>query len=122
MRLSCIVSANDTPDKLERAGFHTVKSEFVDAPVISELPMTLECKLLKFNEDGNVIGEIVNVCADESILDESGKIDPSKLEAITYDASTALISASATLSVKRLSTAKRYIFAFLPRDSRGFFL
>lgn len=80
-----IVSANDTPDKLERAGFHTVKSEFVDAPVISELPMTLECKLLKFNEDGNVIGEIVNVCADESILDESGKIDPSKLEAITYD-------------------------------------
>lgn len=80
-----IVSANDTPDKLERAGFHTVKSEFVDAPVISELPMTLECKLLKFNEDGNVIGEIVNVCADESILDEGGKIDPSKLEAITYD-------------------------------------
>lgn len=80
-----IVSANDTPDKLERAGFHTVKSEFVDAPVITELPMTLECKLLKFNEDGNVIGEIVNVCADESILDESGKIDPSKLEAITYD-------------------------------------
>lgn len=85
MRLSRIVSANDTPDKLERAGFHTVKSEFVDAPVISELPMTLECKLLKFNEDGNVIGEIVNVCADESILDEGGKIDPSKLEAITYD-------------------------------------
>ena len=80
-----IVSANDTPDKLERAGFHTVKSEFVDAPVISELPMTLECKLLKFNEDGNVIGEIVNVCADESILDEGGKIDHSKLEAITYD-------------------------------------
>lgn len=80
-----IVSANNTPDKLEKAGFHTVKSEFVDAPVIAELPMTLECKLLKINEDGNIIGDIVNVCADESILGEDGTIDPAKLEPITYD-------------------------------------
>lgn len=80
-----IVSANDVPDKMEKAGFTTVKSEFVDAPLINELPMALECKLVKFNEDGNVIGEIVNVSADESILDENGKIDAAKLDAIIFD-------------------------------------
>lgn len=80
-----IVSANDVPDKFERAGFHAVKSEFVNAPLIDELPMALECKLVKFNEDGICIGEIVNVSADEKILDENGKIDPAKLEAICYD-------------------------------------
>lgn len=80
-----IVSANDEPNKMEKAGFHTVKSEFVNAPIISELPMALECKLLKINEDGRIIGEIVNVSADESILGENGNIDPSKLQAISFD-------------------------------------
>lgn len=80
-----LVSGNDTPDKLERAGLHTVKSGYVDAPVIEELPMALECRLVKYTEDGNIIGEIVNVSADESILDENGSIDPAKLQAITFD-------------------------------------
>ena len=82
-----IVSANDVPNKLEKAGFHTTKSEFVDAPLIDELPMAVECKLLSYEEEsGCMIGEIVNVCADESILDEKGSIDPAKLRPITYDA------------------------------------
>ena len=80
-----IVSANDVPDKFARAGFHAVKSEFVNAPIIEELPMTVECKLLKFNEDGICVGEIVNVSADESILDESGKVDAKTLDPICYD-------------------------------------
>lgn len=80
-----MVSAKDTPEKMEKAGFTTVKSDFVDAPVINELPLTLECKLVKFNEDGNVIGEIVNVCADEKILDENGNVDAKKLDAIIFD-------------------------------------
>ena len=70
-----IVSANDVPDKFKRAGFTHTKSDFVNAPVITELPMTLECKLVKFNEDGICIGEIVNVSADESILDEKERIN-----------------------------------------------
>lgn len=74
-----LVSANEVEDKLERAGFHTTKSEFVDAPLINELPMTLECKLIKVNEDGNIIGEIVNVNADDSVLGEDGMIDATKL-------------------------------------------
>lgn len=80
-----IVSANDEPNKFEKAGFHHVKSEFVNAPIITELPMTVECKLLKFNEDGICIGEIINVSADESVLGENGKIDAQKLEPIIYD-------------------------------------
>ena len=80
-----IVSANDVPDKLNRAGFHTTKSEFVNAPLIDELPMAVECRLLKFNEDGICIGEIVNISADESVLDSEGKVDAKKLDPIIYD-------------------------------------
>lgn len=83
-----IVSANDVPDKFDKAGFHAVKSEFVNAPIIEELPMTLECKLIKFNEDGICIGEIVNVSADERVLDEDGKVDAGKLNPILYDSVT----------------------------------
>ena len=80
-----IVSANDVPDKFARAGFHATKSEYVNAPIIDELPMTVECKLVKFNEDGICIGDIVNISADESILDEKGRIDAKKLDPIIYD-------------------------------------
>lgn len=84
-----IVSASNTPDKMEKSGFTTTKSEFVDAPLINELPLALECKLVKFNEDGNVIGEIINVSADESILDENGNVDAKKLDAIIFDPANA---------------------------------
>ena len=81
-----IVSANDVPDKFEKTGFHTIKSEFVDAPLINELPMALECRLISYDEEScRLVGEIMNVSADESILDEQGKIDPMKLDPITFD-------------------------------------
>ncbi len=83
-----IVSANEEPQKFQKAGFHAVRSELVNAPIIEELPMTLECKLIKFNEDGICIGEIVNVSAEECVLDENGRIDAKKLEPIIYDSST----------------------------------
>lgn len=80
-----MVSANNTPDKMEKAGFTTEKSSFVDAPIICELPMAMECRLIKVNEDGNIIGEIINISADESILGEDGMIDAAKLRAISFD-------------------------------------
>ena len=80
-----VVSGNDVPDKLARCGFHTTRSEFVDAPLIDELPMALECKLVSYDpETCRLVGEIVNVCADESVLTD-GKIDPAKLRPITFD-------------------------------------
>ncbi len=80
-----IVSGNNVSDKMTKAGLTTVKSKLVNAPIINEFPMTIECKLLKFNEDGICIGEIVNVSADEKVLDAEGQIDVTKLEPITYD-------------------------------------
>lgn len=80
-----LVSGNREPDKLKKAGFTATKSAFVDAPVIDQLPMALECEYVKTTEFGQVIGKIVNVCADESVLGESGKIDPSKFRPITFD-------------------------------------
>ena len=83
-----LVSANDVPNKIEKAGFHTVRSDFVNAPIIKELPMTVECRLLKFNEDGICIGEIVNVSAEEEILDERGRVDAKRLDPIIYDSAS----------------------------------
>ena len=81
-----LVSGNKEPEKFAKAGFHATKSEFVDAPLIDELPMALECEVISYDaETCRLVGRIVNVCADESILDESGKIDVAKLRPITYD-------------------------------------
>lgn len=81
-----IVSGNDTPDKLQRAGFHVTKSAFVDAPLIDELPMALECRLVRYDaQSGQLVGEIVNVCADDRVLNDAGDIDPAKLRPITFD-------------------------------------
>ena len=80
-----IVSGNKVPDKLAVCGLHTEKSDLVDAPIILELPMTLECSVKSYDPDTcRLIGEIVNVSADESVLTD-GKIDPEKLRPITYD-------------------------------------
>lgn len=78
-----IESAGKVPNKFEIAGFHATKSEFVNAPLIDELPMALECKVKSY-ENEILVGEIVNITADESIL-TNGKIDPKKLKPIAYD-------------------------------------
>lgn len=80
-----IVSANKEPDKLKKAGFTTEKSGFVNAPIIKELPLTLECKFDSVTENGNIIGEIVNISADESILGSDGSIDVMKLKPISFE-------------------------------------
>lgn len=81
-----VVSGNKVPDKFARAGFTATKSEFVNAPIIDQLPMTMECELISYDpEMCTLTGRIVNVSADESILDENGKIDPAKLRPITFD-------------------------------------
>ena len=82
-----IVSGDKVPGKLEKTGWHTTKSEFVDAPIINELPMALECEFLSYDDNtGLLLGKIVNVCAEERIL-TNGKIDLSKFHPITYDPS-----------------------------------
>ena len=79
------VSGNDTPDKMEKAGFTTEKSRFVDAPVIRELPVALECQYVRTTQEGNIIGRIVNISADDAVLDDGGKIDVEKLQPIAFE-------------------------------------
>ena len=86
-----IVSGNDVPDKVARAGFTFTPSPNVDAPIINEYKMALECRVVTFDEDENggarVVGEVVNMSADESILDEDGNIDLGKLQPVIFDSS-----------------------------------
>ena len=79
-----IVSGNTEPDKIKKAGWTVTKSEFVDAPVINELPMTLECEVAQMSEKSDyIVGNIINVSADESVLTD-GKIDCAKLKPVCY--------------------------------------
>lgn len=83
-----IATSNKMEDKFERTGLHAVKGDKVDAPVIEEYPLTLECKVVEFQDQPyglRVLGEIVSVLADESVLDEKGKIDAGKLHAFAFD-------------------------------------
>ena len=79
-----IVSANNTPDKFAKTGWTTTKSNLVNAPIINELPLTLECTLIKIVDDEKYFFRIENVIADENILTD-GKIDLNKFQPITYD-------------------------------------
>lgn len=83
-----IASANKMADKFARTGLHAVKSTRVDAPVIEEYPVTLECTLERVEQEPyglRILGRIVNVLADEKVLDEKGKIDAGKIHAFVFD-------------------------------------
>ncbi len=83
-----IATGNKMEDKFERSGLHAVKSGRVDAPVVEEFPLTLECKVAECQHTAygfRVLGEIVNVLADEKVLDEKGKVIPEKLNAFVFD-------------------------------------
>ena len=81
-----ITSGNRVPDKFARAGFHATASAFVNAPLIDELPMAMECELISYDpESCRLVGRIVNVSADEAVLNKRGKVDPMKLRPITFD-------------------------------------
>lgn len=76
------------PDKFERSGLHAIKSDKVDAPIAEEFSLTLECKVVEIQHDKSrfrVLGEIVNVLADETVLDAKGNVDPTKLNAFVFD-------------------------------------
>lgn len=80
-----IASGNKESDKVKKAGFTVTNSEKVDAPIINELGLCLECELVSYDvKTGCLVGNIVNVCADEAVLN-GDKVDADKLEPITYD-------------------------------------
>ena len=83
-----IATGNKTPDKFERTGYHAVRSNRVNAPVIDEFPVAMECELAEVVETETmycIVGKIVNVAAEESVLSENGKVNPAKLNALIFD-------------------------------------
>lgn len=83
-----IATGNKMSDKFERSGLSAVKSGKVDAPIVEEFPLTLECRVVEAKNEVygfHVIGEIVGVLAEDSVLDERGKVDPAKLNAFVFD-------------------------------------
>lgn len=83
-----IASGTRVEDKFERTGMHAVKSAHVDAPIVEEFPLTMECKVVELQNTVygfRVLGEIVNVVADENVLDENGKVNAGKLNAFCFD-------------------------------------
>jgi flavin reductase (DIM6/NTAB) family NADH-FMN oxidoreductase RutF len=81
-----IATGNKVEDKFEKSGLHTTKSEFVDAPIIDELPFAVECRLKSYDEENwRLVGEIVNVSLDERILGENGKVSFEKFHPLAFD-------------------------------------
>ncbi len=83
-----IASGNTMPDKFERTGYKAVKSSFVDAPIVEEFPVVMECELAEVVDTESmycIVGKIVNTAAEESVLSENGKVDPVKLQALIFD-------------------------------------
>ena len=78
-----VVSANNTPNKFKNSGLTAAKSTNVDAPIINEFPICIECEFVDYQDCG-VIGKVVNVSAEERVFN-GDKIDISKVEAIVFD-------------------------------------
>ena len=84
-----IVSAKNDPQKIQKTGWVAIEAENVNAPVFTNFPMTLECRILRKideTEDGyNIVAEIVNILVDENYLAEDGKPDVEKMQLISYE-------------------------------------
>ena len=80
-----IASGNKTPEKVAKSGLTVTKSEFVDAPVVNELPLVLECELVSMKDENcNVVGKILNCAVEESAMTD-GKPDADKMKPICFD-------------------------------------
>lgn len=83
-----MVSASDLPagEKIRRSGLHPVRCGGIQAPRFEEFPVVLECRLVSYSpETGALVGDILNVSADESVLDGSGNPDFGKIKPLVFD-------------------------------------
>ena len=102
-----LVSGNKVSDKVARVGFSVSPSPNVDAPIINEYPLTLECKVVSW-ADGILIGEVVNMSADESILTD-GKVDLDKLQPVVFDAASMTYRSIGKVVGKAWGDGKKFI-------------
>ncbi len=101
-----IASGNSEPDKFAKSGLHCHKAEHVDAPVIEELPVCMECKLISYEpEHCHLFGEIVNTSVDEEMLTD-GKPDADKIRPMTFDICAAAYRPVGAASAKAWGVGK----------------
>lgn len=107
-----MVSANKVPDKITRSGATVVKSEHINAPVIEDFPMTMECEVIAIDDwkgDARITARVINVLADPAILNEHGKVDYSKLRPISFDSETNTYRELGTVVGGHSTTAQHYV-------------
>ena len=80
-----MVSANTVKDKFLRSGLHASKAEKVNAPILDDFSIVMECEAVEINKDMGIIGEIKRLAVEEKYLDANGKVDVEKLNIIAYD-------------------------------------
>jgi flavin reductase (DIM6/NTAB) family NADH-FMN oxidoreductase RutF len=102
-----MVSGYDVPDKVAKVGFTITPSPNVDAPIINEYPLTLECRVVSF-ENGMLIGEVMNMSADKSLLNANGHIDLTKLKPIVFDAAANCYRALGDIVGKAWDSGKKF--------------
>ena len=78
-----VVSGNNTPDKFAKSGLTTTKSATIDAPIINEFPICMECEFIEYGDCG-VIGKVVNTSVLEEVMD-GDNVDIDKVSAIAFD-------------------------------------
>ncbi len=82
-----VVSGNKEPDKFAKTGLTAEKSANVNAPIITDFPICLECEFVEYQDDefgAGVIGKVVNISADESVMDGEN-VNITKVDAIAFD-------------------------------------
>ena len=102
-----IASGTKVPDKVAKVGFTVSPSPNVDAPIIDQYPLTLECKVVSW-KDGILVGEVVNMSADECILTD-GKVDLGKLQPIVFDAAALTYRALGEVVGQAWGAGKKYM-------------
>lgn len=105
------IESGHKTNKIETVGFKAVKSEFVDAPIIEPYPLTLECIVKELQEDTTgyiLIGEVVNMSADESVLTD-GKVDLSKLQPVCFDSASNTYRVIGEAVADAFSSGKKFI-------------
>jgi flavin reductase (DIM6/NTAB) family NADH-FMN oxidoreductase RutF len=102
-----IASGSKVPDKVAKVGFTVSPSPNVDAPIIDQYPLTLECKVVSW-KDGILVGEVVNMSADACILTD-GKVDLGKLQPIVFDAAALTYRALGEVVGQAWGSGKKYM-------------
>ena len=103
-----MVSAKNVKDKFERTGLHAHNAETVNAPVIEEFPLCMECEFDSVDDFGIYFFKIKKITADESVLDEKGNLDLAKCDGVLFDVASGKYYRIGEYLAKAFSVGAKY--------------